>query len=199
MKSAWILALFTATRLIAQPQVLRLDPAATQVEFILPSTLHTVHGTFKLMRGEIRFDPASGAASGTIVIDATSGDSGGGARDSRMHKSILESSKYPEITFTPDRVEGQIDLQGESNLRVHGAFGIHGGSHELVLDVHARMEQARFTADTKFAVPYVKWGMKNPSTLFLRVNDTVEIEIHAAGTLTGAVARTVIPSAPPGL
>jgi len=26
----------------------------------------------------------------------------------------------------------------------------------------------------------VKWGMKNPSTLILRVNDTVEITVHTA-------------------
>jgi hypothetical protein len=29
-----------------------------------------------------------------------------------------------------------------------------------------------------FDVPYVKWGMKNPSHLILRVNDKVEIAIH---------------------
>jgi hypothetical protein len=27
-------------------------------------------------------------------------------------------------------------------------------------------------------VPYVQWGMKNPSTLFLRVSNKVEISIH---------------------
>jgi hypothetical protein len=30
-------------------------------------------------------------------------------------------------------------------------------------------------------VPYTKWGMKNPSTLFLRVNESVEINLTAAG------------------
>ena len=32
-----------------------------------------------------------------------------------------------------------------------------------------------------FTVPYQKWGMKNPSTLFLRVSDTVEIDLVGSG------------------
>ena len=36
---------------------------------------------------------------------------------------------------------------------------------------------------THFSVPYVRWGMKNPSTLFLRVGDTVSIDVHAAGRI----------------
>ena len=60
----------------AQETALRVDPAQTRVEFILPSLLHTAHGTFQLKRGDLRFDPAGGKASGKLVVDATSGESG---------------------------------------------------------------------------------------------------------------------------
>jgi hypothetical protein len=37
------------------------------------------------------------------------------------------------------------------------------------------------TATMHFVVPYVQWGMKNPSTLFLRVGDKVNIDLEAVG------------------
>jgi polyisoprenoid-binding protein YceI len=160
------------------------DAAATPVTFILSDPLHTVHGTFKLKSGTIVFDPEGGAASGELVVDATSGDSGSNGRDSRMHKNILESAKYPDIVFTPDRVEGKVALDGDSEVTVHGMFRIHGVDHEVTLPAKTHITGDKVSADIRFPVPYVKWGMKNPSTFILRVGDTVQIEIHAVGQLS---------------
>jgi len=167
----------------AEETDLQLDLGSTKVEFTLGDILHTVHGTFKLKSGDIHFDPTTGKASGALVVDAKSGDSGSGARDSRMHKNILQSDKYPDIVFRPDRVDGAINLQGDSDLRIHGTFRIHGGDHEMVLPAKTHIAGQQMTAVIRFPVPYVKWGMKNPSTLFLRVNDTVDISIQAVGHL----------------
>src|ERR1700751_3196540 len=92
----------------AQPLKLHLDPAQTAVEYSVGTTLHTVHGTFKLKRGDFMFDPATGKVSGDLVVDAASGESGSGARDRKMNESVLESSRYPEIVFHPDRVDGKV-------------------------------------------------------------------------------------------
>jgi len=100
------LALLCAGIASSQEIALHLDPAKTTVQFTLGGTLHSVHGSFKLKRGTIRFDPASGKIGGEAVVDATSGESGSEGRDRRMHADILESARYPEIVFTPDRVEG---------------------------------------------------------------------------------------------
>jgi polyisoprenoid-binding protein YceI len=50
--------LVRATR--AQDTVVHLDPTQTKVEFSVGSTLPTIHGSFKLKRGKVRFDPANG-------------------------------------------------------------------------------------------------------------------------------------------
>jgi polyisoprenoid-binding protein YceI len=105
-----------------------------------------------------------------------------------MHKNILESAKYSDITFVPDQVEGKINPQGDSDVRLHGQFTIHGGTHEVTMAVKSHIENQRLTAIIDFQVPYVQWGMKNPSTLFLRVGDTVKIDIQAVGQLSPAPA-----------
>jgi polyisoprenoid-binding protein YceI len=118
-----------------------------------------------------------------LVVDATSGDSGSHARDHKMHKDVLESTRYPEITFTPQQVQGQVFPQGEFKVQVLGTFTMHGSSHPLTLVVLAHMNGEQLIGDTKFTIPYVSWGLKNPSTLFLRVNDSVDIAVHAVGKL----------------
>jgi len=159
--------------------VLDLAPARASVHFTLGAALHTVHGSFQVKSGALRFDPASGKISGEVVVDAASGESGDASRDQRMHKSILESARYPEIAFAPDRVDGTVAPSGASQIQVHGTFRIHGAAHEIMLPVQVQMANGRIDVHTAFEIPYVKWGLKNPSTLFLRVSDKVEIDATA--------------------
>ncbi|MGP0020605.1 MAG: YceI family protein [Candidatus Sulfotelmatobacter sp.] len=168
----------------AQQTTFQLDPSQTTVKFTLGDVLHTVHGTFRLKRGALQFEPASGKLSGEIVVDARSGESGSGMRDRKMHKEILESEQYPEIAFRPDKIEGTVAGQGKSSVKVHGMFSIHGVDREIMVPAEVEMSADHWTAAVHFTVPYAKWGMKNPSTLFLRVNDYVEIDLVAAGRVT---------------
>jgi polyisoprenoid-binding protein YceI len=171
-------AMLAASSIPAQDTVLQIDPSQTKVEFTLADVLHTVHGNFLLKRGNLRFDAVTGKASGELVVDAASGASGSGARDRNMHNNVLESARYPEIVFRPDRVEGKVALQGTSHVGLHGMFSIHGAEHDITLPVVVENDDGQYAATMTFTVPYVQWGMKNPSTLFLRVSDKVEITIH---------------------
>jgi hypothetical protein len=58
-------------------------------------------------------------------------------------------------------------------------FRIHGAAHEVMLPIQVLIDNGRATAKIHFTIPYVKWGLKNPSTLFLRVSDKVDIDIAA--------------------
>lgn len=178
--SILVLGIALAPALKAQQLALPFDPDHTHVEFILGASLHTVHGTFILKHGSIRLDPATREATGQIVVDAASGNSGSDARDRRMNREILESDKFPEIIFTPDKFEGQIPASGDFLLKVHGIFRLHGADHELTLAVQANRSPEGITAAIHFSVPYVSWGLKNPNTFLLRVSDQVEITIHTA-------------------
>jgi polyisoprenoid-binding protein YceI len=170
--------LATGPLVAIQEAAFAIDPAQTKVEFTLGDVLHTVHGTFSLKRGTIRFNETTGKADGELVVDAASGNSGSNARDSRMHKDILESGKYPEIVFKPDHLVGKVAMQGTSQVQLHGIFSIHGGDHEMLAPLEVQAAGGAYTATVHFTVPYVKWGLKNPSNFVLRVSDKVEIVVH---------------------
>jgi polyisoprenoid-binding protein YceI len=180
-----LLALLSLTVLsaAAQQSNLQVDPARTSVTFTLGDVLHTVRGTFQLKRGALQLDSSAGKLTGEIVVDARSGASGSGMRDRKMHREVLESEQYPEISFRPDRLEGTVAAAGKSTVKVHGMFGIHGVEREITVPAEVEMSTDHWTATVHFTVPYEKWGMKNPSNLFLRVNDSVEIDLTAAGNV----------------
>ena len=173
----------------AQDTAFQLDPAQTKVSFTLGDVLHTVHGTFQLKHGELQIEPM-GKISGSIVVDAGSGDSGSGMRDRKMHKEVLESARYPEIAFRPDHIEGSVASQGKSSVMVHGMFSIHGADREITVPAQVETSADHWTATVHFTIPYEKWGMKNPSTLFLKVNDSVEIDLVAAGSVAKSTANS---------
>jgi polyisoprenoid-binding protein YceI len=171
----------SAKSLRAQETTLELDPANCRVEFTLAATLHAVHGTFALKHGTVHFNPSSGAASGLVVVDATSGDSGNTGRDHKMQAEILESQRYPEITFTPTKMSGKVELQGDSSVQVEGILRLHGSDHAMTLIFPVQTKGNSLSARTHMVIPYVEWGLKNPSTFMLHVSDKVEVDVTATG------------------
>ncbi len=177
------LALVIAPALRAEEVSVDLDPAKTQIAFVLTDVLHTVHGKFDLKRGHVSFDPATGVITGDLIVDAASGSSGSAARDKRMTRDILEARRYPEIRFAPAKFAGSLALSSASSIQVTGSFFIHGQSHEITVPIQIQVSEGEVTATGKFIVPYVQWGMKNPSNFLLKVNDKVEIDVTAVGQI----------------
>jgi polyisoprenoid-binding protein YceI len=184
-----ILAIFVLPA-AAQDQTFQIDPGQSTVKFTVGDVLHTVHGTFQLKRGTLQVQ-SEGKMSGEIVVDAVSGNSGSGMRDRKMHKEVLESAKYPEIGFRPDRFDGNVAQQGKSSVMVHGIFNIHGTNREITVPAQVEMDGDHWSANVHFNIPYAKWGMKNPSTLFLKVSDNVTIDLATSGSTTRNTANSI--------
>ena len=172
-----------ATQAAVSEIVLTLDPAQSAVHWTVDSTLHAVHGTFAVKSGTVHFDPETGKAGGEIVVSAGSGESGNGSRDARMHKEILETAKYPDLHFRPRQVEGKVGQSGASDVKISGVFSIHGADHDLTALVHAELMGDRWRGTSKFEVPYVKWGIKNPSNFLLRVKPVVNVDLEMSGKI----------------
>lgn len=163
--------------------VLTLDPTQSKVHFNVDSSLHTVHGTFNLKSGTVHFDPETGKAGGEVIVFATSGDSGSNGRDARMHKEILETAKFPDAAFHPAQVEGKVAASGPSDVKLRGTFTLHGADHDVTAQVHAELSGGHWKGTAQFEVPYVAWGIKDPSNFLLKVKKVVNVELEMAGTM----------------
>jgi len=177
-----LVALSLAPTLRAQ-ETISLDPAHSEVHFTLGDVLHVVHGTFNLQNGEIQFFPATGKAAGSIVVDAASGLSGNSTRDHRMTNDELKVSEYKTVTFAPTQVTGTFNPSGDSTLTVRGLFTLLGTAHPIDVPMKVNVSGDQLHATGSFSVPYVQWGVKDPSTLMLRVNKEVQIDLSLNGTL----------------
>jgi polyisoprenoid-binding protein YceI len=181
----FLAALSLASVLAAETVTFELDPAATVVELTFGATLHTVHGSLRARQGTVQVDTNTGAASGWIVLDATSARTGNARRDRKMHEKILESRRFPDIVFDVQRVSGRINRAGRSELQLQGILDFHGDRHPVTLPVVATTEGNRVTAAGSLVIPYVKWGLRDPSFLLLRVAKEVRVTVKAAGRIAG--------------
>lgn len=177
------LAGFCSAALAQQVQVI-LDPAQTKINI----SVHDIHGgfqgSFKLKSGAVTFDRKTGTAKGELLVDAASGDTGNSTRNGKMYKDVLQVQRYPEITFTSQRVIGNVAAQGTANIQVQGVFHIHGADHDLTLSIPVQVSSDKVTATTSFVVPYESWGMKNPSVFLLRVDGKADVSVSTVGRMT---------------
>jgi polyisoprenoid-binding protein YceI len=174
-----------ASVVAAENLTFELDPKATFITFTFGATLHTVDGALQAKRGTVKLDTETGAASGWIVLDATSANTGNGRRDRKMHEKILESRRFPDIIFDVQKIAGKINRTGRSELQLEGILDFHGDRRFLSLPVVAKTEGNRVTATGSLLIPYVQWGLKDPSFFLLRVEKEVRVTIEASGRLSG--------------
>lgn len=178
-------ALLLALPLSAATYTFTLDPATTKVDFTFGATLHTVDGFMRAREGTVRIDPDTHEASGRFVLDATSAQTGVSRRDRKMHEKILESPRYPDIVFEPQRFSGELNPVGRSQLELHGMLELHGTKRPMDMTVVATSDGTQVKGTGTMIVPYLQWGLRDPSFFLLRVEKEVRVTIHAVGHLSG--------------
>jgi polyisoprenoid-binding protein YceI len=178
------LALSLALPLSAETVTFHLDPAQTSVRFTFGATLHTVRGSLRAKEGTVRFDPATGDAEGRVVLDATSAQTGNSRRDNKMHEKVLESRRFPDITFHVERISGTLHPGGRSDLQLHGTLDWHGTRRPIDLPVTVVVKGDQVDATGFLTVRYLEWGLPDPSFFLLRVAKEVRVEVKASGRIS---------------
>ena len=180
-----VLPLILSSAAFAQHQTFTVNPDASQVAFSLTGS-HAVNGTFHVTSGSIEFDRTATKISGSIIVAAGSGNSGEGGRDKKMNNDVLDVAHYSEVSFVPQSYQGAIASSGDSTIQVTGVFTLHGTPHDLTVPMQIHIDGSSLTAQTHFTVPYVQWGLKDPSIFILKVAKEVGIDLKLTGQVSPA-------------
>jgi hypothetical protein len=169
---------------LAQHQTFVVNPDASEVQMTLNTSHEVVNGTFHIQSGRIEFDRGAPRMSGSVVVVAGSGKTGNDSRDKKMNRDILEVEQHATVSFEPKTYSGAIASSGESTIQVTGIFTLLGAAHEITVPMLVHLEEGSATAKAHFVVPYVDWGLKNPSFLIWKAENDVAIDLHLVGTIS---------------
>jgi len=185
MKSfaVFALAVLLAPAAIAQHQTFVVNADGSEVKMTLNTTHELVNGTFHIQSGSIEFDHGTAKMSGSVVVLAGSGKTGNGSRDKRMNKEILKVEQFATVSFEPKTYTGVLAPSGDSNLQVTGIFTLLGTPHEITIPLLVHLEGATAAAKAHFVLPYIQWGVKDPSFLIWKADKDVAIDLFLTGQL----------------
>jgi len=186
LSSLFVLPFLFVSHAFAQHQTFTVDPATSTVAFTLGGSGHATEGTFHVEKGTVDFDRSNQKMSGTILVSAASGKTGNDSRDKKMTAEVLDAGHYSDVTFAPQSYTGTLAATGDSTIQVTGVFTLHGTPHDMTTPMQVHIEGGTCIAKTHFTVPYVKWGLKDPSIFILKVAKDVDVDLTLKGTLTPA-------------
>ena len=178
------LAVILAPAALAQHRIFVINPDASQAKITLNTTHEIVNGVFNVQSGSIEFDPSSHSMAGTVIVLAASGKTGNNSRDKKMYKDILKVEQYATVSFQPKTYTGAIAPSGDSNIQVTGIFTLLGTPHQITIPMQVHLDGAAATAKAHLVVPYVQWGLKNPSFLIWKADNDVAIDVNLAGAIS---------------
>jgi polyisoprenoid-binding protein YceI len=178
------LALMVGPAALAQHQTFSVNPDASQVRITLNTTHEVVNGTFHIQSGSVEFDRSASAMSGSIFVLAGSGNTGNDSRDKKMKYDILKVAQYTSVSFTPKTYTGRIAPSGDSTIQVSGVFTLLGNPHDVTIPMAIHMDGSSTTARAKFVIPYVQWGLKNPSFLIWKAENDVAVDLNLVGQVS---------------
>ena len=178
------LAVMLGPAALAQHQTFAVNPDSSEVRMKLNTTHEVVNGTFHVQSGAIDFDRSASRISGIVIVAAGSGKTGNDSRDKKMNKDILKAEQFASVSFSPKTYTGIITASGDSTIQVSGVFTLLGTAHDLTIPMQIHVDGSKATAKGEFVVPYVQWGLKNPSFLIWKAENDVAIDLNLVGKIS---------------
>jgi polyisoprenoid-binding protein YceI len=147
---------------------------------------NAVTGSFTLLP-DGTFAPGS-----KITVDLRTLKSDRSQRDQFIQRNPLETSRFPNAEFVPQRATGltlPLAATGDLVFGVAGAMTIHGVTKDVTCDVTATRTATGLTATaTNAAAPWTfgEFGMSRPSVfVVVSIVDRIDVEIDLVATQSG--------------
>jgi hypothetical protein len=173
---------------LAKPGTLRITLTAekTQLTFELGAVFHTVHGKGLIDDAVLTYSADTGELIGSIGLAAAGVTTENQRRDHKMHQQVLKSAEHPRIALILRRADGDLNTTTGGALQIEADLELLGEPHPLSFPVEITIldpESGSFRASGAFSVPYVAWGLEDPSSVFLRVDQEVQVTFSTGGIL----------------
>lgn len=182
--AAIAITMFLSHSALAQHQAFTVDPNASDVKMTLKTNHDIVNGTFHVQSGSFQFDRNAHTITGLVTVGAGTGNTGNSGRDKKMDKDYLKVDQYNTVTFAPKTFTGTLAQQGDSTIQVSGVFTLLGTPHDLTIPMQVHLDGTKATATAQFTIPYVQWGIKNPSFFILKADNDVSMNISLSGRVS---------------
>lgn len=178
MKVLTALFLIAGAGLVAQTKSIDVIKDESSITYKLSHPMHHIEATSKDGWFHVEIDPAKREIkSVTAEVDVMTFDGGNSNRDSHAME-VIESIKYPDVTFASTAV-----TQNADSIVVSGKLTFHGVTNEIVMRGVAKWGQDKLSVEGEFDVSLTAFKIERPALLMVPVDDELRFLLKAAFAL----------------
>jgi len=169
---------------------LSIDQENSWLTFFLKGNVHDTLGSPEKIEGSVTAHFSQNGdllkAEGGIKVSAAALDTKDKARDKRMKKKFLHVKKYPDIAFnlTSFSTDTTINIKKVSGadislpVTLNGELLIHGVKRNISIECSILLNKGQLIIDGATRLLLQDFNIKNPSLLFFRTSNDVDIKFH---------------------
>jgi polyisoprenoid-binding protein YceI len=170
---AWFL--IAAAGLLAQTKSVDVLKEESSITYRMSHPLHHIEATSKDGWFRVEIDPAKKEIkSVTAQVDVMTFDGGNSNRDSHAME-VIESIKYPDVTFASTAVKQRAD-----SIEVFGKLTFHGVTQEVLMRGVATWEDHKLIVNGGFDLSLTAFKIERPALLMVPVEDGLKFSLKAA-------------------
>jgi polyisoprenoid-binding protein YceI len=97
-----------------------------------------------------------------------------------MREQVLETEKYPEITFNSTKIEATKNSDTQYQARIWGDLMLHGVTHNVLINAQLTFDKKTLRARGEFSLKMTDYSIKPPSVAggTLTVKDTLKFNFN---------------------